>query len=223
MRTDKQQQASRENGAHSNGPASSQGKANSAKNSLKHGLTARNPILLSIEDEEAYEQIRVEYENLFRPANIVERQLVDEMVSVQWRRQRAEALEAATLEEAIKSTASGSVAEAYDHALNHGKSLLNLQRLADRLSRHYLRLLKTFETVRDATAPSSENQSWQNEPGNAQSKRNLEFNEDVGPSRSRGEGWVPVLHAIVRALAPFPEAREAVLVAVKPYAPPFPV
>ena len=165
MRTGKQQQASRENGARSNGPVTADGKATSAKNSTKHGLTARSPILLTVEDQQAFANMREEYEHLFRPVNIVERQLVDEMVSVQWRRQRAEILEAETIGFAMDRMAKDiaatmptiapetRVALAYNHEVNESKTLANLQRIADRLSRQYLRLLRTFRELRESPIP----------------------------------------------------------------------
>ena len=45
MRSAKQQAASRANGAKSRGPRTPQGKRNSSKNSIRHGLLARNVLL----------------------------------------------------------------------------------------------------------------------------------------------------------------------------------
>lgn len=166
MRTERQQQTSRENGAKSHGPATSEGKAASARNATKHGLTARNPILLTVEDQQAFQQVRDEYEQLFQPANVVERQLIDEMVSIQWRRQRAEALEASTLDFAIDRMANDvaarfteidnttRVALAFNHEVNESKTLHNLQRISLQLSRQYLRLLKAFQNLRANPTPA---------------------------------------------------------------------
>ena len=161
MRTEKQQQASRENGARSNGPVTAEGKANAAKNSTKHGLTAKCPILLTVEDQQAYAAMHEEYVELFKPKTILHRQLVDEMTSIQWRRQRAEALEAATIDFAMDRMAASisvtmpgvdnttRVALAYNHEVNESKTLANLQRISERLSRQFQRTLKTYRDLLD--------------------------------------------------------------------------
>ena len=224
MRTESQHRASRVNGAHSHGPTSAQGKSKSAKNSVKHGLTARNPILLTIEDRDAFQAMHEEYLRIFSPANLMEREMVDEMVSVQWRRQRAEALEAATLDAAIyRMDGEGDpverAAEAYDVELHRGRTLENLQRLAERLSRQYLRLLKTFQGLRERPIPAPVGQDRQNEPKEGEVTGNEESTGTSSPRRGGGgrqEAWVPVMHAIVGALKDFPEAREKVLEAIRP-------
>ena len=54
MSSEKQIEANRQNGSASKGPTSEQGKAISSKNSLEHGLTAKES-LLPTEDAEAYD------------------------------------------------------------------------------------------------------------------------------------------------------------------------
>ncbi len=180
MRTERQHQTSRDNGAKSHGPTTPEGKAASARNATKHGLTARNPILLTVEDQQAYQRVQDDYEQLFRPANVVERQLVDEMVSVQWRRQRAEAIEAAQLNFSMDRMANDiaarfdridgatRVALAYNHEVNESRTLHNVQRIAERLSRQYLRLLKAFQNLRENPIDPPANEIRTNEPGEPQ-------------------------------------------------------
>ena len=45
MRTEKQTSASRENAKKSTGPRTPEGKANSSKNALKHGLMAQDAVI----------------------------------------------------------------------------------------------------------------------------------------------------------------------------------
>ena len=94
MRTESQSEASRVNGANSQGPTTPEGKARSSQNAVKHGLTSRNPILVDYEDEVNFNNLREAYKAELRPVGYIENDLVAEMASVQWRRQRGEALEA---------------------------------------------------------------------------------------------------------------------------------
>lgn len=199
MRTERQQQTSRDNGAKSHGPTTPEGKATSARNATKHGLSARNPILLTVEDEQAYQKVRDEYEQLFQPANIVERQLVDEMVSVQWRRQRAEAIEAAQINFSMDRMANDiaarfdridgatRIALAYNHEVNESRTLHNVQRIADRLSRQYLRLLKAFQSLRENPIDPPANEIRTNEPGEAQPSPNQAAKVVEFPARTPAE------------------------------------
>ena len=157
MRTQKQIDASRANGATSHGPTTPEGKATSARNATTHGLTAKSPIVLTVESNEAFAHMRQEYLDLYQPANIVERQILDEMASIQWRRQRGEALEGALIDDTMDRMAP-SVAEsfqvppdaatrivlAYRNIEDTTKSLDNIQRHNLRLSRQFLRLLSTL-------------------------------------------------------------------------------
>ena len=79
MRTEAQNQASRQNGGKSTGPKTPEGKAISSMNALRHGLTAK-AILLTNENPEAYTKLADAYYEKFQPADDVERDLVDTMV-----------------------------------------------------------------------------------------------------------------------------------------------
>ena len=75
MRTDKQTEASKINGAKSNGPITAEGKAISSQNSLKHGLTSSR-VVLPHESQEAYDKLEASLANRFKPADDLESELV---------------------------------------------------------------------------------------------------------------------------------------------------
>ena len=50
MRSEEQKQASRNNGAKSNGPKTEQGKERSSQNGMRHNLASGHLVLLSTED-----------------------------------------------------------------------------------------------------------------------------------------------------------------------------
>jgi hypothetical protein len=66
QRTDKQKEASRQNGARSKGPSSPEGRSRSAQNSLTHGLTAKK--LIPGEDSDAFHKELTAWKADYRPA-----------------------------------------------------------------------------------------------------------------------------------------------------------
>ena len=98
MATDKQREAARRNGAKSNGPKTEAGKAKSARNSTKHGLTSNHPFLFTNEREEYYQEILAGYEATFQPANQAESDLVKTIALEQFRIERWRAIETAAID-----------------------------------------------------------------------------------------------------------------------------
>jgi hypothetical protein len=86
-----------ENATHSTGPRTEEGKARSSQNAIKHGLTSNKCLLLPDEDEEEFRRFEAGLKHTYMPLNYVEAELVDDIISIQWRRKRATALEARIL------------------------------------------------------------------------------------------------------------------------------
>ena len=93
-RTPKQSAASRLNGTHSHGPATPEGKHQSAQNSRKHGLFAK-AILLPGESRAEFDRLANQLHDRFQPADFLEAMLVQRMVIAQWRLIRVWAFEQA--------------------------------------------------------------------------------------------------------------------------------
>src|ERR1022692_2508060 len=89
----------RANSQHSTGPRTEAGKQRSALNALTHGLTCRTAVLPS-EDPAAYEQLRRQFLDEYRPATPTETQLVHELADTSWRLNRIPLLEADVLSRA---------------------------------------------------------------------------------------------------------------------------
>jgi hypothetical protein len=87
MRTPKQIAASRANGARSKGPVTAQGKRNSSRNSIRHGLLAES-VVLREEDKPRFlaelNELIAEHE----PATPTEHTLVETIHVANWRRSR---------------------------------------------------------------------------------------------------------------------------------------
>ena len=86
--SDKKLEANRRNSLKSTGPRSDEGKARSAMNALKHGLTAEM-LILPNEDPEAYDALLQQWLDDFQPANAAERALIDLSVQSIWKLDRA--------------------------------------------------------------------------------------------------------------------------------------
>lgn len=89
--------ANRINAQASTGPRTDTGKATSAKNAVRHGLTAR-AIVIPGEDPEEFAQFHSDFCARLRPADAVETLLVDRIVACAWRLQRIVRIEREVLE-----------------------------------------------------------------------------------------------------------------------------
>src|SRR2546422_10273588 len=96
MSTDAQIAANRRNGQLSLGPTTPEGKAISSQNALKHGLTARDP-LLPDESETELTGFRQRLLAELQPVGEIEALLVSRIVNVAWRLRRFGAVEAGVL------------------------------------------------------------------------------------------------------------------------------
>ena len=95
-------EASRSNGAKSDGPVTPEGRAISAQNARKHGLTGSGLVVLPHESQEEYDQQLAAFVAQYSPVGAVEVGLVNEIVSTRWRLSRMMAMEAALFETAIE-------------------------------------------------------------------------------------------------------------------------
>lgn len=94
MASQRQIAANRLNAQGSTGPRTEAGKAASSRNALTHALTARK-VLVAGEDPQEYRWLRQGVIHDYRPATTLERELVEQIVSVLWRMRRVPVVEAA--------------------------------------------------------------------------------------------------------------------------------
>jgi hypothetical protein len=88
--------ANRENGK-LGGPVTPEGRAKSALNSIKHGLTA-NTLVLTNESRDMFNELLDAYTERFQPADEVELDLILEMVACRWRLRRIMSVETAMVD-----------------------------------------------------------------------------------------------------------------------------
>jgi len=89
MATEAQVSANRSNAAKSTGPKTTQGKAIVAQNAIKHGLLARQNVIMG-EDQQEFDLHRGEFLDELDPAGTMETFLAERIVSLTWRLRRAE-------------------------------------------------------------------------------------------------------------------------------------
>jgi hypothetical protein len=92
MVSEKQLEANRRNAQKSTGARTAEGKANSSRNNLRHGLTGHIS-LLPTEDREAHDAFCNELIDSFTPETPMEQQLAQSIAEDSWRLNRARAIE----------------------------------------------------------------------------------------------------------------------------------
>ena len=97
MTTETKAAASRRNGARSQGPRTPAGKARSAANALRHGLTAETLVVIPGEDAGELEALAARMRATLAPEGELEERLVERVVGLVWRLRRAGRVEGEVL------------------------------------------------------------------------------------------------------------------------------
>jgi hypothetical protein len=162
-------EAARRNGGNSRGPTTPAGKARSAQNALKHGLTAQAFALLPGEDAEAYQELLADLTRRYRPQDALASHLVQRLASVMWRQQCADRLEAEVLTQ-LEQHPDPSYVGGYlpgSPRTWDAARFSAVQRQQARLDRALFRLMDELERLEPAPAeaePANDDTERQNEP-----------------------------------------------------------
>ena len=175
MATIKQINANRKNALLSRGPTSKLGKLNSSKNSLKHGLTAKQ--LVIGENLKEFEKYRDRMIDALKPEGILEEQVVFKIIDVGFRLQRIGVVEAAVynqeilhheadeykskIAEKIEFKEEEELVQSSDKSINlkglafcrdskYGSAILKLNTIEDKLMNKYYRLLDILKMMQEA-------------------------------------------------------------------------
>lgn len=150
MRSQKQIEASRANGAKSKGPKTPEGKARSSRNSFRHGLLSRC-VLLEDESPEHFEALFNQYLLRFDPVDDFEICLIEEMAAAFWRGRRVMAVETRLLDDAIvcqhHPDPLDRLAAGFSSLVNNPE-FKNLSRYEAHYDRIFQRALKNLLTLR---------------------------------------------------------------------------
>ena len=157
-----QSAASRLNGACSAGPITDTGKARSALNGVRHGLTDRTFFLLPDEDLEEFRQHEAQWLAEWQPRDLAEREAALAAARAMWRELRGDRLEALVLGELF---AAGRIADAAEREVARAvafRQLGTLLRYQARIARELRAAMATLDALRQrrlapaATARPSE-------------------------------------------------------------------
>ena len=138
-----QSEASRLNGARSAGPVTADGKARSARNAVRHGLSGRTFFLLPDEDPEEFAAHEAEWLATWRPRDQAEREAALAAVRAMWREIRGDRLEAQVLTGLV---AAGKIADAAERAAARAAALRELAMLL----RYQARIARELRAARAA-------------------------------------------------------------------------
>jgi hypothetical protein len=170
-----QAETSRINGSKSQGPITTEGKTISAQNALKHGATSSR-VVLKYESQAEFDQLNDSFINRFKPADVLEHELVHEMSAARWRMRRIEAMESALFDKAIEdqlASPDNDPARAQMLAyieVAESKSYRGLQRHQSQLRRAYEKAWKELVAIQAERQKETE---LQNEPSSRQREREI--------------------------------------------------
>jgi hypothetical protein len=184
------------NGAKSQGPVTSEGKARSAQNSLRHGLTSK-ALIIPGESREEYNALFAAHVERFQPADPVELPLVEAMADARWRLRRMANIESALLTNQMAYSMAAEdgayrllqdddqrLAYVFDEC---HRSLSLLNRYESSLNRSFDRALKQLQALQKSR-PTPPPTNLRNEPNsnpidstNLRNEPNLEPNQPPDP------------------------------------------
>jgi hypothetical protein len=157
MRSEKQRQASRANGAKSRGPVTADGKHTSSRNATRHGVLC-NAITLKVEVKDGFLDLVNKLTDEFQPQTPFEDSLIESMAAARWRLWRIWTIESATLDLELARQNSPEdyatcVALAVKELSDHSRILDAMSRYEVRYERQYLRAHRRLMEVRGEPTP----------------------------------------------------------------------
>src|SRR5712671_5675185 len=158
----------RANGAKSRGPKTAETKEKSSRNSLRHGFTARNIILLECESGDEFQKMEDDFAAMHQPATPAEQDLVDEMVAARWRIIRIRTIETVILDcemvrkkdeiekQYIEPDSGIHMGMAFRTLAEESRSLSLCNRYESRFSRMYERAYRTLRELQQKAEPKKQ-------------------------------------------------------------------
>ena len=168
MISERQQDANRRNAAKSHGPITPEGRAAVRHNALKHGFTAAEIILPTVEEKIDFEQFRFAFEEEYKAVGPTEEVLVEDIVIARWRLNRIRkmepgffAMELDRLKESREKNFShldgqAHLAKAIDHDAFHEDVLGKMSRYEARFERTFYKALKELQRLQALRAAVSD-------------------------------------------------------------------
>jgi hypothetical protein len=161
MRTERQTQASRANGAKSSGPTTPEGKLASSRNAVTHGMLS-GTIVLEGESKDRFRALLAALHEELQPQTPIETSLVENMAVARWRQMRIWGMEKAGMQHEMRRQAEASQSKedtatrsalAFRALSDDSRSLELINRYESRYDRQYLRAHRRLLELRDRPKP----------------------------------------------------------------------
>ncbi len=114
----------RTNSKRSTGPRSPEGKLRSKFNAVKHGMSAKVPVLPG-EDEGAFRRRVEEWTDHLAPRNPVEQFLVEQAVTASWKIERSDRVETARISSVMRTAAAERAGQDQEEVIALGRRLIS--------------------------------------------------------------------------------------------------
>jgi hypothetical protein len=147
-------EASRRNGRMSRGPKTTEGKARSSQNALRHGLCAAKHVVLPDEDAAEFQALEAALTLELAPLGAVQAVLAQRIAAGAWRLMRADRLEAEVLAERRYGDASSGLALIRDG--NGTRSFETVLRYRGAALAELMRALRTLKSLQAEASPAIE-------------------------------------------------------------------
>jgi hypothetical protein len=168
MISERQLEANRRNAAKSHGPTTPEGRAAVRLNALKHGFTATEIILPTVEEKIDFEQFRFAFEKEYNPVGPTEQVLVEDIVTARWRLNRIRKMEPGffalglqrrqKVREEIYSNLDGQahLADVLSHDAFEDDTYGKMSRYEGRFERTFYKALKELQRLQALRAAASD-------------------------------------------------------------------
>jgi hypothetical protein len=143
--------SSRENGRHSKGPITQEGKDRASYNATGHGLASSKVVVLKCESQEMFDEQLRRYRNRFQPLDSPEEDLVFALAANRWRFVRLQAIQKTKIDELMYPDGGERMSVHLPDTLTnsaHALTFDQLQRYETRLEMNYQRTLRNLAFLR---------------------------------------------------------------------------
>ncbi len=156
MTSEKQVAANKENAKNSSGPRTQEGKARSSGNAVKHGLTAKDRVVLADESREQFEAMRLLLLEEMQMGSALEKLLIEEIAASAWRLRRIARIEKEMMDHDLRAVAAET--DGAGEAVTLGARLAGVRASAPAGRLHKLRILliRAIRPIRGTRLPSEE-------------------------------------------------------------------
>ena len=143
--------SSAENGSHSHGPVTAEGKRRASLNRVRHGICSTTHVLVPGEDPAEFEELVAAYVEHFQPNSVIESEFVQQIVAARWRLRRINLIETALMSHTMDQQAGDDTIQKMADSfasLAEGRALSLVLRYRTQMERTIQRCTNEFIKVR---------------------------------------------------------------------------